>query len=79
LIGKDNEKAGEILYQCLETIRIIANLIWPFMPETAETIWQRLGLDPSKEMAKDFSDNTKWGGLDTKSVIEKGESLFPRI
>jgi methionyl-tRNA synthetase len=79
LIGKDNVKAGEILYRCLETLRIIALLIYPYMPETAEKISERLGLFFIAELGKDFGENTIWGQLETSTSLEKGEALFPRL
>jgi methionyl-tRNA synthetase len=79
LIGKDNAKAGEILYRCLETLRIIALLIYPYMPETAEKISERLGLFFIGELGKNFEDNVRWGQLETSASLEKGEALFPRL
>jgi len=79
LIGEDNKKAGEILYNCLESIRIITWMLWPFIPETSEKIWQSLGLDPSKEMEKDFDKATKWGELNSGVQVKKCNLLFPRI
>jgi len=79
LIGKDNKKAGEILYNCLEGIRIIAVLIWPFMPEISEKIWQGLSLNPGEELEKDFKSLVEWGELDPDIKISKSEPLFPRI
>jgi methionyl-tRNA synthetase len=44
-LAKDEEKSGRlgtVLYNLLETIRFIAVLIQPFMPETAEKIFKQL-------------------------------------
>ncbi len=79
LIKNKDEKVGVIMYNILERLRHIAWMIWPFMPETAEKIWQQLGLEPSKEMKKDFKEAVKWGGLPVDTKVKKGESLFPRI
>jgi len=79
LIKNKDERVGVVMYNILERIRHIAWMIWPFMPETAEKIWQRLGLDASKEMEKDFDEAIKWGGLKPDTQVEKGEPLFPRI
>lgn len=79
LIGIDNKRAGEILYACLESLRIIAWLAWPFMPYTAEKIWDSLGLNSAEELEKDFFKEIKWGGLKTDAQVKKGDSLFPRL
>ncbi len=79
LIKEDKEKTAAVLYNCLESIRIIAWMLWPFMPETAEKIWTSLGLETSKELAKDFKEATVWGGLEPGTKVKKGNVLFPRI
>lgn len=79
LIKEDKEKTAAVLYNCLESLRNIAWMLWPFIPETAERIWQNLGLDPSKEMEKDFKKAIKWGGLEPGTKVKKSEPLFPRV
>ncbi len=79
LIKEDKEKTAAVLHNCLEGIRVITWMIWPFMPETAEKIWQQLGLVPSEEMKKDFNEAIKWGGLPVDFMTRKSEVLFPRI
>ncbi len=79
LIKNNDKRVGVIMYNILERIRIIAWMVWSFMPDTAEKIWQQLGLDSAKEMKKDFKEATKWGGLSSDTQIKKGEVLFPRI
>ena len=82
MIKNKNNKVGVIMYNILERIRIIAWMIWPFMPETAEKIYSQLGLDLNKEMqAKnyEFKKVIEWGKLKSGAKIKKGEALFPRI
>ncbi|MCK4553418.1 methionine--tRNA ligase [Candidatus Parcubacteria bacterium] len=79
LIKSNDKRVGVIVYNILERLRHITWMVWPFMPETAEKIWLQLGLNPSKEMEKDFNDAVKWGGLEPGTKIKKGEVLFPRI
>lgn len=79
-IAVDKSKhLGEVIYNVLERLRHIGLMLWPFMPETAEKIWENLGLNPADEMKKDFEKACKWGGLKIKTKIKKGDSLFPRI
>ncbi|MGQ9631902.1 MAG: methionine--tRNA ligase [bacterium] len=70
------ERLATILYNVAEVIRIIAILIKPFMPRTAERIGRQLGYDVRES---DFSEVARWGGLKPGTKIELGEPLFPRI
>jgi methionyl-tRNA synthetase len=79
LIGKDNQYVGELLYADLESLRVLSYLLWPFMPDTAENLWQRFGFDPGKEKALPIHKSTQWGRLDSKSTLIKAAPLFPRI
>ncbi|MDP3043319.1 MAG: methionine--tRNA ligase [bacterium] len=79
MIKNGDEKVGKIMYNILERLRIVAWMVWPFMPETAEKIWRQLGLAPAEEMKKDFNEAVKWGGLAADTKVKKSEVLFPRI
>lgn len=81
VLGKDETKKGElatVMYNLAESLRIIAIMISPFMPESAPKIHAQLGL------AHDFKDVhideiTKWGLIPANTHIGKAEQLFPRI
>lgn len=82
LIKEDKEKTAAVLYNCLEFIRIICWLLWPFTPETAEKIYAQLGLDLDKEIQRNdyrFEKAVEWGGLKPNIKVKKGDALFPRI
>ena len=71
---KDKEKLGGVLYNLLESLRIVSILIYPFMPETAGKIIAQLGLE------KEFSyDDLKWGILKTGIKTKKDQILFNKI
>ncbi len=70
---EDKGKLGNILYNLLETLRYVAILIYPFMPETAEKIMKQLGL----ERRFSFKDLT-WGRLKEGKKIRRGAILFPK-
>lgn len=75
--GKTRE-VNTSLYNCLESLRIIALLIYPFMPDSAEKIWKSLGL--STEIKKQlFSKNTRWGLLKTGLKVTVSPPLFPKV
>ncbi len=78
---KEEEKE-KVVYNLLESLRHIAWMIWPFMPETANKIFAQLFADEQerkKELNKTLAEAQKWGGLKTGMKIKKGEILFPRL
>lgn len=79
LFKEDMKKAGYIMYDLLESLRHIAWMFLPFMPETADKIFEQLGLDPEKEKEKKLAEAIKWGGLKSGTKIKFGKPLFPRI
>ena len=74
--AKQRERLATVMYNLLESIRIIALLIAPFMPATGKKILQILGCDHSN-LTLDGQD--QWGGLVSGTSIEKAAPLFPRI
>ncbi|HOD27865.1 MAG TPA: methionine--tRNA ligase [Syntrophales bacterium] len=78
-LAKEPERRGRleaVLYNVLEALRVIAVLIAPFMPSTAEQILSRLGMEGA---APDFDSIRRWGGLPAGSRLTRGEALFPRV
>lgn len=64
-------KLSNVLYNLLERIRIIAILISPFLPETAERIFKQLGIKPQQLKQAKFG---KFSGR-----ISKGTYLFKKV
>jgi len=58
----------------VEACRILAVLLWPFIPETAGRIYGQLGLSGSP----DKMTGTAWGGLKPGHRIGTPSPLFPR-
>ena len=78
-LAKDSSqlpRVGAILHNCLEALRVAAQLAAPFMPETAERLREALGLD-----AKRFADlDLPWGtALTPGGRTGDPVNLFPRI
>jgi len=76
-LAKDPTQAkrlDEVLYNLVETCRVIAVLLWPFLPSSAGRIYQQLGLsgEPDQFVA------TRWGGLEAGHAIGNPAPLFPR-
>lgn len=70
------QRLANVMYNLLEAIRLIALLVAPFMPETAEKILAILGCDSNNS---NLEGQDSWGGLQPGSQIEKAAPLFPRI
>ena len=77
--SKDNRKRLQtVLYYLAETLRLLSLYLYPFMPETAETMAAQLGLkDPFLKFK--LSQDHHWGGMKPGTTIKKGKHLFPRI
>ncbi len=67
-------RLARVLYNLLETVRICAGLLTPFMPDTAAEIAKRLG-------GADLSWDTlnQFGTLNAEVATVAGPALFPRI
>lgn len=80
-LAKDPALRGEletVLYMLAEGLRMLATLIQPFMPQTAETIWQRLGL-AGGILDVAWEEHKRWGLMTDGLQVSKGEPLFPRL
>ncbi len=67
-------RLDEVLYNLCESCRILAVLLWPFIPATAEKIYAQLGLSGSPA---NFAA-AAWGGLRAGDSIGEPAPLFPR-
>jgi len=75
---KDRPRLGTVLYQTLESLRIIALLLASFMPSTCERMWSQLGMEEDL-WKQNIKENGKWGGLKAGKKVHKPTPLFPRI
>ncbi|MDD2757849.1 MAG: methionine--tRNA ligase [Patescibacteria group bacterium] len=73
------EEVNDLLYHLAESLRQIAVMIWPVMPETAEKIITQLGLDTAEEFAKPLEELKNWVELTVGKNIQTPEPLFPRL
>ncbi len=88
-LAKDPAQAkrlDEVLYNLAETCRVLAVLLWPFLPGTATKIYSQLGLTGvstlrSRATAEDGPDKFSeavWGKLESGHKIGEPAPLFPR-
>jgi len=68
------ERLSTVLYNLLESINIGANLLVPFMPETAEKIFKELNVT-----AREFECLNQFGVLKEFNVTNNPQILFNRI
>jgi methionyl-tRNA synthetase len=73
----DGEAVAAVLGDCLETLRIVALLASPAIPNACAELWRRLGL-PGRPEDQRLPAAAEWGRLPPGSILEKGASLFPR-
>ena len=77
VLGKnpdETDRLAAVIYNLLETIRICAILLTPFMPATCEKIFTQLGCSE-----EDFSYDRAIYYADTAYSFDKTCNLFPRI
>ena len=72
------KRLSSVMYNTAECIRTISILIYPFMPQSAETMMKQLGVETSIENQGLDSLNS-WGGLKPGTIVQPGLQLFPRI
>jgi methionyl-tRNA synthetase len=70
-----------VLYTIVESLRAVAVLYNPVMPEAMADLWRQLGaeatLGPIAEQR--IVDVAAWGQLPAGTVVTKGDALFPRL
>jgi methionyl-tRNA synthetase len=67
-------RLDEVLYNLSETCRVLAVLLWSFIPTSSEKIYAQLGL---KSVPDKFSE-ASWGKLAAGHSIGEPAPLFPR-
>ena len=73
------ERVATTLYTSCESLRVIALLLAPFVPDTAQEILGRLGIPDALKTARLPDDAGRWGVLEPGTATTKGAALFPRI
>ena len=76
-LAKDPAQAARldaVLYNLAEVCRLLAVLLWPYLPDTAGRIYAQLALPGTP----DRLSATTWGGLPPGHTIGEPQPLFPR-
>jgi len=80
VLAKDeanSARLAQVMYNLVESLRIIAILIQPFMPETPQKIWDQLGIGDKNLIEWDKSK--EWGLYPSGACVKRGDVIFPRI
>ena len=67
-------RLDEVLYNLAESCRVLAVLLWPYLPGTAGKILGQLNLSAKPDCLADAA----WGGLPAGHVCGAPQPLFPR-
>lgn len=87
LANRDTEAVRCVLLNLWKALRVTALQLYPFMPGTAETIWEQLGMKSLTDEVRENSDAAggsprifSWDWRPAYAVtVAKGAQLFPRI
>jgi methionyl-tRNA synthetase len=71
------KKLDSVLFHAAESLRIIATLVAPVIPKTAQTLWEQLGLEGKVTDVR--LTELSWTQELVGKTIRGGPSLFPRL
>ena len=76
-LNKENnkERLATVMYVLAECIRFAATMLAPFIPTTAERIFEKLG----QKTPTNFNNLKKFGDIKAGTKVTKGANLFNRI
>jgi methionyl-tRNA synthetase len=77
VLAKDEanrSRLATVIYNLLETVRIAAVVLTPYIPATAERIFSQLGTDK-----KDYSTVSGFGALESGKPLGEASVLFARV
>ena len=71
------QQLGNVLYSCLEIVRIVSVFVAPFMPVASDSLRAQLGI--KIPVADATWEDTTWGKLESGTKVAPPTPLFPRI
>jgi methionyl-tRNA synthetase len=80
-LAKESDRLDDLrrcLYAAAESLRILAVLVSPVMPESAGRLWADLGVAAALS-AQRVPAAVAWGGLQPGTRTRRGAPLFPRL
>lgn len=73
---QDTKRLNFVLYNLVETIRIITVSLQMYMTKTPEKIFAQIGIEDN---LKNWESGKIFGSLENGTIVKKGENIFPRI
>ncbi len=67
-----------VMVSCCEALRLIAQAVWPFIPHSAENLWEQLGLNKADLANTSFAE-IEWNYFTKDTPVKKGQPIFPRL
>jgi len=77
-VRADRARAGAVLYNTLEAVRIVTILLSPWLPTASARVWEQLGI-AAPLASQRLHDAARWGGLPAGTRVRPGAPIFPRI
>ena len=77
VLAKDEankERLATVIYNLLEVVRIAAVVLTPYLPKTAEKIFEQLGTDK-----REYSTVSAFGALESEKPLGEAYVLFARV
>src|SRR5262249_34250337 len=71
------KKLDSVLFHAAESLRLIAALLAPVVPKTAQNLWEQLGLE--NKVSGIRLGEIRWTQELAERTIRGGSSLFPRL
>ncbi len=72
------DRAGTVLYNTLEAVRIATILLSPWLPAATARAWEQLGI-AAPLASQHLAGAARWGGLAPGTRVRPGPPIFPRI
>ncbi len=80
VLAKDESQAetlNAVLYRSMETLRWLAVMLYPVMPDSSRRIFSQIGLNDDVSLIDPTT--LAWGGLAQGTKIGVAEGIFPRV
>ncbi len=68
-----------VLYNLIESLRVVSCLIYPIMPQTSLSMQKTLGINKADNHFYTLKETMVWGQIKRTSVLPLPPMLFPRI
>ncbi|MGL5050576.1 MAG: methionine--tRNA ligase [Fusobacteriaceae bacterium] len=75
---EEKTKLGGVMNNLIEGLYKVALLIYPYMPNKAQSIWDQLGMDKPVKDAK-LVDIKDWNHFEVGHVLGEATPIFPRL